>query len=64
MKSEEFVRSALPSVRVIARPGFYIGGRLRTEIYYGKQLIGCDTRPRCAWAEAARWVKETRKEPT
>lgn len=57
MRAEEYVKSKLPDVRLVVREGTFVGGRKRYEIMHDKKLIGIDTRPRSAWAEAMRWVK-------
>ena len=57
MKAEEYVRLKLPDVRLVVRDGHFVGGRHRYEIMRGRKCIGMDTRQRCAWAEAMRWIK-------
>jgi hypothetical protein len=59
MKAEDYVRSKAPKVRVVERVGTYSsGGAVRTEIYLGRTMIGASTKPKSAWAEAMRWLKE------
>jgi hypothetical protein len=58
MKAEEYVRNQLPDVRLVERPGTYVGGTVRYEVMHGRKMIGCDTRQRSAWAAAMRWIKE------
>lgn len=58
MKSEDYVRAAIPRVELHMHHGSFVGGNIRYEIKVGKKIIGMSTLRRSAWAEAMRYIKE------